>query len=145
MVGGGGRGRGQCGWHRRLARRWINGDGDDEIRVSGCSGGAAPTRLEGARGRRRGVGIASAVGCRRAGPEGGGLPEMGREEVGGGEKNPSRRRRHRTRGRLVGGSHAPPEPAVQQNSHHQPAPLHTQFHSSKTRGHKFKMLLRCQC
>jgi hypothetical protein len=36
-------------WCRRLAGRWINGDGGDEVRVrvSGCQGGAMPVRLEG--------------------------------------------------------------------------------------------------
>jgi hypothetical protein len=38
----------------RLVRQWINGvgSGDVRVRVLGCQGGAAPTRLEGAWERR---------------------------------------------------------------------------------------------
>jgi hypothetical protein len=57
-------------WCRRLAGRWINGDGGDEVRVriSGCQGEAMPVRLEGVGG-----------GGSRA--RGGWLPETGGEEA----------------------------------------------------------------
>jgi hypothetical protein len=58
-VGGGGGGWGQC--HRHcLARRWINGgdDGEIRVRVSGCRGGDMLARLEGTQRAGRSGGVA---------------------------------------------------------------------------------------
>jgi hypothetical protein len=62
--------RGGAG-RRRLAGRWINGDGGGEVRVrvSDCQGGAMPARLEGVGGgaieSQRGMGCQRRVGRRR--------------------------------------------------------------------------------
>jgi hypothetical protein len=88
-------------WGRhRLAGWMINGGSGGEVRVkvSSYRGGAVPMKLEGARRRRSGDGgVASVVDSWRAGLEGGGLPEMGGEEVNGGEENQKWHRR--TQGR----------------------------------------------